>query len=98
LLVSPGLRADVTEPRVPVRVPGTFDGLGVALQAEPFLPQQVTHGMGGDLMSLGGQLGCQRPRRPRRPPQRRHRIPPAPAAPPAPGAAPGSTSAPRPPP
>jgi hypothetical protein len=38
VLAGPGLLADVAELRVPVRVLGTFNGLGVALQAEPFLP------------------------------------------------------------
>ena len=40
------LLVDVAELRVPVRVPLALDGLGVALQAEPLLPQQVTDGVG----------------------------------------------------
>ena len=69
--------ADVPELRVTVRVPAALDGLGVALQAEALLPQQVTHRVRRDLMALPGQLLRQLTGRLRRPPQRRHRITPA---------------------
>jgi hypothetical protein len=38
-LMGLDLLVDVAELRVPVRVPPALDGLGVALQAEPLLPQ-----------------------------------------------------------
>jgi hypothetical protein len=68
------LLVDVTELRVPVRVPLALDRLGVALKAEPLGPQQVTHGVGADPVPLAGQLARQRPGRLGGPPQRRHRI------------------------
>jgi hypothetical protein len=58
-LVSLDLLDDVPELRVPVRVPPALDGLGVALQAEPLLPQQVTNGVGTDPVTPAGQLGRQ---------------------------------------
>ena len=61
-LVSPGLLADVAELGVPVGVPGALDGLGVGLQAEPLVPQQVSDRIRGDPVPLAGQLGRQRPR------------------------------------
>ena len=70
------LLVDVTELRVPVRVPLALDGLGVALQAEPLLPQQVTDGVGADPVTLAGQFCRQLAGRLHRPPQRRHRITP----------------------
>ncbi len=76
VLMGTGLLIDVAELRVPVRVLAALDGLGVALQAEPLRPQQVTHGVRADLMALAGQFLRQRAGRLRRPPQRRHRIPP----------------------
>ena len=76
VLVGLDLLVDVAELRVPVRVPLALDGLGVALQAEPLGPQQVTDGVGGDLVALAGQLGRQVAGRLRRPPQRRHRVAP----------------------
>ena len=76
VLVGPGLLVDVPELRVPVRVLLALDGLGVALQAEPLLVQQVTDRVRADLVALAGQLGRQRPGRLDRPPQRRHRIAP----------------------
>jgi hypothetical protein len=76
VLSGPGLLADATELRIPVRMLGTFNGLGIALPAEPLLPYQVTDGIRGDLMTMGRQLGRQRAGRLRRPPQRRHRITP----------------------
>ena len=57
------LLVDVPELRVPVRVPLALDRLGVALQAEPLGPQQVTDGVGADPVALAGQLGRQEPRR-----------------------------------
>ena len=68
------LLVDVAELRVPVRVPLALDRLGVALQAEPLGPQQVTNGVGADPVTLAGQLARQRAGRLRGPPQRRHRI------------------------
>ncbi len=75
-LVSLDLLDDVPELRVPVRVPPALDGLGVALQAEPLGPQQVTHGVGADPVTLAGELGRQVAGRLGCPPQRRHRITP----------------------
>ena len=40
-VVLADLLVDVTELRVPVRVPLSLDGLGVALQAEPLGLQQI---------------------------------------------------------
>jgi hypothetical protein len=57
-------------------VPLALDGLGVALQTEPFFPQQVTDSVGADPVPPGGQLRRQLAGRLRRPPQRRHRITP----------------------
>ena len=57
------LLVDVPELRVPVRVPLALDRLGVALQAEPLGPQQITNGVGADPVALAGQLGRQEPRR-----------------------------------
>ena len=70
------LLVDVTELRVPVRVLRSLDRLGVALQAESLLPQQVSHGIGTDPVALAGQLARQRAGRLGGPPQRRHRIAP----------------------
>jgi hypothetical protein len=70
------LLADVAELGVPVRVPLAPDGPGVALQAEPFLPQQVTDGVSTGPVPLAGQLRSQLAGRLRGPPQRRHRTAP----------------------
>src|SRR6185437_1047837 len=56
VLMGPDLLADIAELRIPVRVPRPLEGLGVALQAEPLFPQQVTDGICADLMALAGQL------------------------------------------
>ena len=48
------LLVDVPELRIPVRVPLALDRLGVALQAEPLGPQQVTDGVGADPVPLAG--------------------------------------------
>src|SRR5260370_34804322 len=56
VLMGLDLPADVAELRVPVRVPLALDGLGVALQAEPLRPQQVTHAVGADPVALAGAL------------------------------------------
>jgi hypothetical protein len=74
-LVGLGVVVEVSELRIPVRVLGALDRLGVALQAETLLSQQVTDGVGRDLVPGPGQLLGQRPSRFRRPPQRRHRVP-----------------------
>jgi hypothetical protein len=65
---------EVTELGVPVRDLIALDGLGVALQAEAFLPQQVSHRVGARPVTLPGELARQCPQRLGRPPQRRHRI------------------------
>jgi hypothetical protein len=59
---------------IPVGVLGTFQRLGVGLQAEPFPLQQPAHRRGGDRVPLPGQLLGQVPQRLGRPPQRRSRI------------------------
>ena len=43
-LAGLGVPADVAELRIPVRMLGTFNGLGVTLQAEPLFPQQAGNG------------------------------------------------------
>jgi hypothetical protein len=70
------LLVDVPELGIPVRVPPAFEGLGVALQAEPLLAEQVPDRIRAGLMALAGQLGRQVAGRLRRPPQRRHGIAP----------------------
>ena len=70
------LLIDVPELRVPVRVPLALDGLGVALQAEPLLPEQVTDRVSTDPVALAGQFPRQLAGRLRGPPQRRHRVTP----------------------
>lgn len=70
------LLVKVVELGVPVRVLSTFDGLGVGLQAEAFLPQQASDRVGGDPVPLARELRRQIPGRLRRPAQRRHRIAP----------------------
>jgi hypothetical protein len=74
ITVLPDPLVEVTELRVPVRDLVALDGLGVALQAEAFLPQQVSHRVGAGAATLPGELARQRPQRLGRPPQRRHRI------------------------
>jgi hypothetical protein len=61
---------EVAKLRVAVRVLGALDRLGVALQAEALLAQQVTDGVGGHPVPGPGQLLGQQPGRFRRPPQR----------------------------
>ena len=73
-LMGLDLLVDVPELRIAVRVPLALDGLGVALQAEPLGPQQVTNGVGADPVTLAGQLRRQVAGQLGRPPQRRHRI------------------------
>ena len=70
------LFVEVAELRVPVRALLALDGLGVALQAEALLAQQVTDGAGAYPVALAGELGGKRAGRLRRPAQRRHRIAP----------------------
>jgi hypothetical protein len=55
---------------------GALDHLGVRLQAEPLLMQQIRHRVRGHRMPLRGQLGGQSAGRFRGPPQRRHRVAP----------------------
>ncbi len=68
--------ADVPELGVPVRVPFPLDRLGVALQAEPLLVQQLVHRVRGDRMPGSRQLAGQVPGGLGSPPQRCHRIAP----------------------
>jgi hypothetical protein len=75
-VVGLDLLVDVTELGVPVGILFTFQGLGVALQAEALSPQQVGDRVGGDPVSLGGEFACQVAGRERCPPQWRHRIAP----------------------
>jgi hypothetical protein len=75
-LIGLDLLIEVPELRVPVLVLLPLDGLGVALQAEPPGPQQVTDGIRADPVTLAGQLVRPGAGRLRRPPQRRHRIAP----------------------
>jgi len=70
------LLVDVPELAVTVRVPPALDGLGVPLQAEPLLPQQIPDDVGAHPVTLAGQLRRQLAGRLGRPPQRRHRITP----------------------
>ena len=65
---------EVTELGIAVRVLSAFDGLGVALQAEACLPQQVTHRIGACAVTLPGELARQCAQGLGGPPQRRHRI------------------------
>ena len=74
ITVLPDLLVEVTELGVPVRDLVALDGLGVALQAEALLPQQVSHRIGAGAVTLPGELARQCPQRLGRPPQRRHRI------------------------
>ena len=74
--VLAGLRGDIPELGVPVRVLLPLDRLGVALQAEPFLPQQVPDRVRAGPVALPGQLGGQAAGGLDRPPQRRSRVPP----------------------
>jgi len=74
IAVLPDLLVEVTELGIPVRDLVALDGLGVALQAEACLPQQVSHRVGARPVTLPGELGRQGAQRPCRPPQRRHRI------------------------
>jgi hypothetical protein len=60
-LVLFDLLVDVVELRVAVGMLLAFQGLGVALQAEPVLLQQPAHRGRGHLVSLPGQLGGQVP-------------------------------------
>ncbi len=70
-----GLVVATAELCIPVRLVGTFDGLGVALETEALLARHGSHGVRREPVPPPGQLGSQVPRRLRRPAQRRHRIP-----------------------
>ncbi len=70
-----GLVIDVAELGVAVGMLSAFDGPGVGLQAEAFLPQQVPDRVSAHLVSPTGELDREIPGRLRRPAQRRHRIP-----------------------
>ena len=75
LLVAQRLVGDVPELRVPARMPGSFQGLGTGLQAEPPPFQQHRHRRRRHRVPGRGQLTSQIPGRLDRPPQRRLRIP-----------------------
>src|SRR5947207_10935211 len=87
IAVVPDLLVEVTELVVPVRDLIALDGLGVALQAEAFLPQQVSHRIGAGPVALPGELGRQRPQRlwpstaTATSDHRAHQAPPAPVTP-----------------
>jgi hypothetical protein len=68
------LLVEVAELGIPVGVLGALEGLGVGLEAEAVLPQQLGDRRRRDQMSLPCELVCQVPQRLGRPPQRRHRI------------------------
>jgi hypothetical protein len=72
-----GLRGDIPELGVAVRVPRPLGHLGVGLRGEPQLAQQPPRGLRAARVPLGGQLIRQVPRALGRPQQRRLRIPPA---------------------
>jgi hypothetical protein len=55
ILVVVGLLVEVVELYVPVGVLLAFEGLGVALQAEALLTQEVANCIGGDPVALPGQ-------------------------------------------
>ena len=73
-LVICGLLADVPELRIPVRMLFPLQDLGVALQAEPVVPQQPAHRGRRRPVPLPAQLTSQMPQRLGRPPQRRLRV------------------------
>ncbi|GAA2978384.1 hypothetical protein Sfulv_60320 [Streptomyces fulvorobeus] len=66
---------DVVELGIPVGMLGTFEGLGVGLEAESLLPQKVSDGIRRDTVALPGELVGESAGGLRRPAQRRHRIP-----------------------
>jgi hypothetical protein len=73
-LVICGLLADVPELRITVRMLFPLQDLGVALQAEPVIPQHPAHRGRRHPVPLPAQLTGQMPQRLGRPPQRRHRV------------------------
>src|SRR6266498_1498542 len=60
ILMRFDLIVDVAELAIAVRVLGAFDGLGVCLQAEVLLTQQISDRVGTDPVTLPGQLRSQR--------------------------------------
>jgi hypothetical protein len=74
--VLPGLRGDVPELGIPVRVPLPLGHLGVGLSGESLLAQQPPGGLRAARVPLPGQLGGQVHRTLGRPHQRRLRITP----------------------
>jgi hypothetical protein len=69
-----GLRVDVAELSVAVRMLAPLDRLGVGLQAEALLPQQVSDRVRADRVALAGELVGQLPGGLGRSAQWRHRI------------------------
>src|SRR5262249_58087977 len=57
--VLPDLLIEVAELRIPVRDLAALDGLGVALQAEALLPQQVRHRVRAGPVTPPGQFARQ---------------------------------------
>ena len=74
-LVVFDLLVEVTELGIAVGMLGAFEGLGIGLQAETLLDEQLAYRRRRDAVTLPGQLFSQVPQRLSRPPQRRHRIP-----------------------
>ncbi len=75
LPVFSGLFVEIAELGVTVGVLAALQCLGVGLEAEAFLPQQVGDSVGTDLVPGPRQLAREGAGRLHRPPQRRHRIP-----------------------
>ncbi len=72
--VIAGLLVEIAELGIPVRMLASLDGLGVGLQAEAFLPQQVGNGVRTDFVPGPGQFPREVAGGLDRPPQWRHRI------------------------
>jgi hypothetical protein len=70
-----GLVVEIGELHVAIRMLVALDRLGVGLQAEPLLAQQLRHRLGAYPVPGRGQLGGELPGRYRGPRQRRLRIP-----------------------
>jgi hypothetical protein len=68
------LLVEVAKLGIPIGVLRAFQRLGVGLEAEAMLPQQLADRGRRHRMSLAGELIGQVPQRLGRPPQRRHRI------------------------
>lgn len=69
------LLIEVAELGIAVGMLRAFEGLGIGLQAETLLDEELAYRRRRDPVTLPGQLLSQMPQRLGRPPQRRHRIP-----------------------